>query len=116
MYRAEVQFPSLYQCRWGADRAYSFCPDAWQARNSRWGEPVGDFVKAVKAHAELRCTVGVRSSEEKLDEEMYAKMTFWVCAYASNSLCRARGNGTCSCVGAEYSEAAAGVVLELNGS
>ena len=73
---------------------------------------MGDFVKAVKAHAELRCI----NEDDKLDEEKYARMTYWVCAYANNSLCTARGNGTCSCVGAEYSEAAAGVVLELNGS
>ena len=82
MYRVEVHFLSLYQCRWGADRAYSFCPDAWQARNSRWGEPVGDFVKAVKAHAKLRCTVPGEYGYKQLDEEMYAKMTYWVCAYA----------------------------------
>ena len=45
---------------------------------------MGDFVKAVKAHAKLRCTVSDSQSLTglKLDEAMYAKMTYWVCAYA----------------------------------
>ena len=79
---------------------------------------MGDFVKAVKAHAMLRCAINQdpNGAVEEIDEAMYARMTYWVCAYASNSLCTARGNGTYSCVGAGYSEAAAGVVLELNGS
>ena len=41
---------------------------------------MGDFVKAVKAHAKLRCT----KVDGELDEEKYAKMTYWVCAYANN--------------------------------
>ena len=111
MYRVEVHCLSLYQCRWGADRAYSFCQDAWQARKSRWGEPVGDFVKAVKAHARLRCTVRDGEYGSKLDEEMYAKMTYWVCACANSRLCTARGRATWSCVGELYSGAAPEVVV-----
>ena len=53
-----------------------------------------DFAKALKAHAELRCT----DATGGFDKEKYARMTYWVCAYANNSLCTARGNGTCSSV------------------
>ena len=43
------------------------------------------FVAALKAHAKLRCTFmggTPGDSKEQLDEEKYAKMTYWVCAYA----------------------------------
>ena len=60
------------------------CPGARPDCNSRWGEPVLDFAKALKAHAELRCTVRDGEYKTKLDEEMYARMTYWVCAYAKN--------------------------------
>ena len=54
---------------------------------------MADFVAAVKAHAELRCKVGFGTSQE-LDKEKYAKMTYWVCAYAPNPLCAARRKAT----------------------
>ena len=44
-----------------------------------------NFVAAVKAHARLRCAteVAVRTGVvTEIDEEKYAKMTYWVCAYA----------------------------------
>ena len=49
---------------------------AWSSRKS--------FVAVVKAHAKLRCcTYQTQSGDVKeFDEEMYAKMTYWVCAYA----------------------------------
>ena len=42
------------------------------------------FVAALKAHAKLRCRLRNEdfNSGKELDEEMYAKMTYWVCAYA----------------------------------
>ena len=40
-----------------------------------------DFAKALIAHAKLRCT---KKGGKLVDEEKYAKMTYWVCAYAKN--------------------------------
>ena len=85
-----------------------FSRDARPDCNSRWGEPVLDFAKALKAHAELRCTA---PDKEKGYGEMYARMTYWVCACASSRLCIARGRATWSCVGELYSVAAREVVL-----
>mgnify|MGYP004365225761 CR=1 FL=1 len=57
---------------------------------------MADFVAAVKAHAKLRCaTKQIFSGDvEEFDEEKYAKMTYWVCAYAPNPLCAARRKAT----------------------
>ena len=46
---------------------------------------MADFVAAVKAHAKLRCACrqdGGTGAVLEFDEEKYAKMTYWVCAYA----------------------------------
>ena len=53
---------------------------------------MGDFVAAVKAHAKLRCATNICSytgAVEHFDEAKYAKMTYWVCAYAQNPFCAA---------------------------
>ena len=54
------------------------------------------FVAALKAHAKLRCTVNTvdKGGNRQIDEEKYAKMTYWVCAYAPNPLCAARRKAT----------------------
>ena len=68
-----------------ASYAYVVGPHAPQSCSSRWGEPVGDFVAAVKAHAKVRCAIDQNPNTGavfKFDEAKYAKMTYWVCAYA----------------------------------
>ena len=69
------------------------------------------FVAALKAHAKLRCTF----NEEKLDEEKYAKMTYWVCAYAKIRFTVARGKASWSCVGVACSGAACEGVHDVGG-
>ena len=58
---------------------------------------MADFVAAVKAHARLRCAIANdhrTGAVTKIDEEKYAKMAYWVCAYAPNPLCAARRKAT----------------------
>ena len=76
-----------------ASSAYFVGPHAPQNCNSRWGEPVGDFVAAVKAHARLRCATemdGRTGVVKEFDEEKYAKMAYWVCASAPKSALRSQ--------------------------
>ena len=76
-----------------ASYAYIVGPHAPQNCHSRWGEPVGDFVKAVKAHAMLRCATRQdfrTGAMSDLDDAKYAKMTYWVCAYAPKSALRSQ--------------------------
>ena len=53
---------------------------------------MADFVAAVKAHAKLRCAIDqdYTGAVKKFDEEKYAKMTYWVCAYAPKSALRSQ--------------------------
>ena len=52
-----------------------------------------DFAKALIAHAKLRCATSQDPHTgvvNKFDEAMYAKMTYWVCAYAPKSALRSQ--------------------------